>query len=152
MGQRGNPTITVAEYRAQGKKAQVKGRVTHRVPGEMNKTEQAFADLCQDQKLSGVLHDWRYEAITLKIALHMRYTPDFMLFEVATSSLVLVEVKAAYKNKETDKLQTLGYADSLVKLKMAAELFPFFEFRLAVRGPDKTWAVTVVKNNYADAS
>lgn len=55
---------------------------------------------------------WMYEAIKLRLAGNTFYTPDFFL----PRSLKFVEVKGFWRD------------DARVKIKVAAEMFPMFEF------------------------
>jgi hypothetical protein len=80
--------------------------------GAMNKTEQAYADyLSQLQAVGGVL--WhRFEGMTFRLADNTRYTPDFAVMRPG-GQIELHEVKGYWQD------------DARVKIKVAAEMFPF---------------------------
>lgn len=90
----------------------------------MNKTEAAYADLLESKRRAGLLREYHFQALTLKLADDTRYTPDF--FVVATDGTVEChEVKGFWRD------------DAKVKIKVAARQFPF-RF-IAVRYVKKTW-------------
>ena len=80
-------------------------------PGEMNRTEAAYGKLLNDRLIAGEIIWYAFEFVTLKIAADTRYTPDFAVL-LANRDLEFHEVK--------------GFAmdDSMVKIKVAARLFP----------------------------
>lgn len=78
----------------------------------MNRTEAQYADELEARRLGGALRDWRFQALTLKLADDTRYTPDFLV--IATDgTLECHEVKGFWRD------------DAKVKIKVAARLFPF---------------------------
>ncbi len=83
-----------------------------RRPGVMNKTEAAYADHLEMQRLAGEVLWYAYESVTLKLADDCRYTPDFAVVR-ADMSLEMHEVKGFWRD------------DARVKIKVAAEKFPF---------------------------
>lgn len=89
-------------------------------PGEMNRTESAYADLLALKVLNGEVDSWQFEAITFKLAADCRYTPDFAIYH-ADGTLEFVDVKGG------------GPMDpkSRVKIKCAADKFPQFSFSIA---------------------
>lgn len=81
-------------------------------PGTMNKTEAAYAAHLEELKAGGLILWWKFEALKLRLADNTFYTPDFaVLFSDGT--FVIKEVKGFM----TD--------DANVKIKVAAETFPF---------------------------
>ena len=78
----------------------------------MNKTEAEWATLLTARKQAGDVLWFAYEAVTLKLAEGVRYTPDFLVM-LADGELEIHEVKGFWKEA------------AKVKIKMAAELFPF---------------------------
>lgn len=80
--------------------------------GAMNKTERAYADHLERLKWEGSILWYAFEAMTLKLADDTRYTPDFLVM-AATGQLEAHEVKGFWKD------------DARVKIKVAAEKFPF---------------------------
>ena len=79
--------------------------------GEMNKTEQDYADVLEQQKQAGEILWYKFEGLTFKLALDTRYTPDFVVL-TNEGYLECREVKGYW----------LG--DAKAKIKVAAALFP----------------------------
>jgi hypothetical protein len=48
-------------------------------PGQMNGEEAKYAQLLEDMKKQGIVLDYGFEAIKLKLAPNTFYTPDFMV-------------------------------------------------------------------------
>lgn len=88
------------------------GRGVRRKPGEMNKTEASYARHLDLQKIGGLVLDYWFEGITLKLAPDTRYTPDYLVL-LSTLDLELHECKGHMED------------DALVKLKVCAAMFPF---------------------------
>ena len=87
-------------------------RLSFHKPGQMNKTESAYAEYLERLKLGGHICDWKYEAVKLRLADKTFYTPDFLV--VMPDGLIeLREVKGFLED------------DARVKIKVAAEQFPF---------------------------
>ena len=102
-------------------------KAPRRVPGTMNKLEARYAD----EVLTPLLHTGRirafwFERLTFKLAADTRYTPDFVVIG-EDDTLECHEVKGFFRD------------DAKVKIKVAADLFPF-HFRL-VRWQEKQWQV-----------
>ena len=87
------------------------------VPGTMNKTEKAYAELLEQMQIDGEIVDWAFEPITLKIGNSVRYTPDFLV-QMHDGTIELHEVKACRKGGKF-----LSTDDSWVKLKIANTMF-----------------------------
>lgn len=81
-------------------------------PGVMNKSEAAYAAHLDVLKRVGQIADYWFERVTVKLAHDTRYTPDFLV-QLPDGELQLHEVKGHFED------------DALVKVKVAAELFPF---------------------------
>ena len=96
--------------------------------GRMNKTEARYAALLDAQVLAGTLHAWRYEAIKLRLADNTYYTPDFWLV-YPDGACGFDEVKGFWRD------------DARVKIKVAAEQFPWFRFRAASWSKAMGWQV-----------
>lgn len=112
-----------------------KGRRRH-IPGEMNKTEEAYSLVLEAQKRAGEIADYWFESLTLKIAPDCRYTPDFLVM-MNDGALELHEVKAARRSKE-GRITPLVEDDALVKVKAAADKF-VFPIRLVYRYKSEPW-------------
>ncbi|GER16706.1 hypothetical protein VCH24_17130 [Variovorax boronicumulans] len=80
--------------------------------GDMNKTEAAYATDLELKKFAGHVLWWRFEGLKLRLADNTFYTPDFAVMQ-ATGLMECHEVKGFW----TD--------DARVKIKVAAELYPF---------------------------
>lgn len=82
----------------------------------MNKTERNYANHLQKMKMAGEIVDWKHEPFNLRLADRTFYKPDFVV--VTTEGYIEVhEVKGRWQD------------DALVKIKTAAEMFPWFTFR-----------------------
>lgn len=86
-------------------------------PGEMNRTESAYAELLHARQLAGEVLKWEFESMTFKLAPDTRYTPDFAVF-LATGEMEFVDAKGGGPMDEKSR----------VKVKCAAEKFPMFSF------------------------
>ncbi|WP_233154811.1 PDDEXK family nuclease [Candidimonas nitroreducens] len=99
-------------------------------PGQMNKTEQAYAaHLSALQATGGIL--WhKFEGLKLRLADNTFYTPDFAVMK-PNGEIELHEVKGFWQD------------DARAKIKIAADMYPFRFVALKVR-PKKDgggWAV-----------
>ena len=94
-------------------------RLKH-TPGQMNKTEAEYALRLDIFKKSGMLEDYRFEAVKLRLANLTTYTPDFMVID-PDGSVVFHEVKGFWMD------------DARVKIKVAAEQYPWFHFVAATK-------------------
>lgn len=80
--------------------------------GQMNKLEAAYAARLESLKLAGEIADYRFECVKFKLADKTFYTPDFMVLR-PDGTFELHEVKGFWED------------DARVKIKVAAELYPF---------------------------
>jgi hypothetical protein len=78
----------------------------------MNKTEQKYAFELETRRTAGEIEWYAFEAITLKLAADTRYTPDFVVMR-HDAEMEFHEVKGHWED------------DAKVKIKVAAEKFPF---------------------------
>lgn len=90
------------------------GRTRHRL-GEMNGTEQSYALHLQDLVAKGEVLWWTFESIRLRLAANTTLTVDFFVVR-AGGALEAHELKGKDKHWEDD---------ARVKIKVAAELYPF---------------------------
>lgn len=97
------PLATPARVNAKGLRHQ---------PGVMNKTEEARSRDLDAMQQRGEILDYWFEAMTFKLADDTRYTPDFLVL-MPDGLLVVEEVKGFWQD------------DALVKIKIAAAMFPF---------------------------
>ena len=94
--------------------------------GEMNRTESAYAALLEVRKQAGEILWYRFEGIKLRLADSCFLTVDFAVL-LANGLMELHEVKGA---------KAIFADDSKVKIKVAAEAYPFV-FRVAFPKPKK---------------
>ena len=91
---------------------------------KMNKTELRMANLLELRKRAGEIIDYTFEAVKLRLADNTFYTPDF--FITYPDRFEVLEVKGFWRD------------DARVKIKVAAETFPYFKFK-AVQWKKKQW-------------
>ena len=94
------------------------GPRTRHEPGVMNKQEAEYAARLDLLKAAGQILDWRFEALTLtltRINRGVRLTPDFLV--IYPDHFELHEVKGHWEE------------DARRVMKVAAEMFPWFDFR-----------------------
>jgi hypothetical protein len=82
----------------------------------MNKTEARFAALLEGWKREGAVLDYKFEAVTLRLAPSTHYRTDFVAW-LSDGRTRFYEVKGGYVRE-----------DAWLKLKTVAVLFPRFEF------------------------
>lgn len=80
--------------------------------GTLNKTELAYQLVLEAEKQSGKILWYKFEGIKLMLADRTSYTPDFFVL-MADGSLEAREVKGFWQD------------DARVKIKIAAEMYPF---------------------------
>lgn len=105
-------SISASEYRNRfsGKKNyQALGRMK---AGKMNGTEKKYAALLDQKKISGEILNYWFESVNLRLADNCFYKPDFLVL-TSENELEVHEVKGYWEE------------DALVKIKVAAEKFPF---------------------------
>jgi hypothetical protein len=86
----------------------------------MNRLEAAYAEYLEALRLEGQVSAWRFDVVKLRLADKTFLTPDFFV--------VLADGLCEFH-------ETKGFMeeDANVKLKVAAELYPWFAFRLVTR-------------------
>jgi hypothetical protein len=84
----------------------------------MNKTEAAHAQDLEIQKRVGQIQDYRWQPLRLKLAPDTVYEPDFLVL-AADGTIEFHEIKGGFITE-----------DGFVKVKVAAQMFPYFVFRL----------------------
>lgn len=80
--------------------------------GQMNKTEQAYAQHLSGQQHAGLIQWHKFEGIKLRLADNTFYTPDFAVMS-ADGVMECHEVKGFWQD------------DARAKIKVAADLYPF---------------------------
>jgi hypothetical protein len=81
-------------------------------PGVQNRTEAEYAALLESRKIAGEIAWYAFEGVTFKLAADTRYTPDFAVM-LADGRMEMHEVKGFWRD------------DAKIKIKVAAEMFPF---------------------------
>lgn len=94
------------------------GRRTVRRPGVMNGLEREYARHLDLLKLQGAVLDYSFDCLKLRLAEKTFYTPDFLVI-MADCALEIHEVKGSSKGKPYVE------DDAAVKIKVAADAFPF---------------------------
>ena len=94
------------------------GRGVRRVPGQMNKLEAKYAEHLEINKTFGNILWWSFEPIKLRLADRTFYSPDFLVM----SSDERMEV---HEVKGTSRGKPWAEDDAMVKIKVAASIFPF---------------------------
>jgi hypothetical protein len=99
--------------------------------GKMTKAEQAYAWWLKKEEMEGRLVAWYFERLTLTLTRGRRpgsramvYTPDFLVVLLGPCFRI-VEIKGPYTRE-----------DSVLKFKMAADLFPYFEWQMIQIGTE----------------
>ncbi len=93
-----------------------RGRTNGRKTG-MNGTEKEYCTTLIAKLAASEINGYAFEKLTLKLADDTRYTPDFMVI-LTDGTIEFHEVKG------------WGFEDDAkVKIKVAAEMFPWFVFR-----------------------
>jgi hypothetical protein len=80
--------------------------------GQMNKTEQAYAQHLSNEQHAGLIQWHKFEGIKLRLADNTFYTPDFAVMS-ADGVMECHEVKVFLQD------------DARAKIKVAADLYPF---------------------------
>lgn len=80
--------------------------------GAMNKTEAAYGNVLRARQLAGEVAWYKFEGVKLRLADNTFYTPDFAVM-LASGFMEMHEVKGYWQD------------DARVKIKVAAELYPF---------------------------
>lgn len=90
--------------------------------GAMNKTEQAYANYLESNRVQGDIAWFKFEGVKLRLADNTFYTPDFAVMK-ADGQMQMHEVKGFWQD------------DARAKIKIAADMYPF-EF-IAVKAKAK---------------
>ena len=96
--------------------------------GVMNRTEAAYAAELAIRKAAGEVLDFGFELLKLRLADGAWYTPDFVVFlPTSPAAIELHEVKGFEREA------------AMLRLKVAASLYPHFRFCL-VKRVDAGWS------------
>ena len=105
----------VTRTRIQNKAAAGRFALGRLKTGERNKTEQAYEDFLTMLQRAGQVVWFKFEGVKLRLADNTFYTPDFAVM-LANGQMEMHEVKGA---------RAIFADDAKVKVKVAAELYPF---------------------------
>ena len=108
-------------------KPTAKARLRQKAGDGLNKTERAFLGHLKRQDCGARVYS---QAITLKLANGVRYTPDFIV--VDEWRLTAYEVKGFMRD------------DAAVKLKVAATAYPWISFHLVTKRKGGGWDIQAV--------
>lgn len=92
---------------------------------QMNKTERAYSVLLEEEKRQGLVIDWKFHPMRIRLADNTFYEVDFLVLH-ADMRLAIHETKGGYT---TDKGQ--------MKIKLCAEVLPYFRMVKAIKLPAK---------------
>ena len=101
-----------------------------RLPGELTREEQAYADRLEALRLGGEVLDWQHEPLTLRLGYRLHYRPDFGVLYQAPGGGSLFELHEV----KGGKLDALGRSrpffreDAHIKLKAAATRYSWWRF------------------------
>ena len=98
--------------------------------GQMNKTEEAYAQTLELRKRAGEIAWYRFEGLKLRLADKTFYTPDFAVMKT-NGMMECHEVKGHWED------------DARVKIKVAASMYPFafFAVQKASKSQGGGWIV-----------
>ena len=80
--------------------------------GTMNNTEKAYAALLEARRIAGEVAWYKFDGVKLRLADNTFYTPDFVVM-LSDGAMEMHEVKGFWQD------------DARVKIKVAADLYPF---------------------------
>lgn len=80
--------------------------------GQMNKTEAAYGEALEKRRIAGEVAWYKFEGVKLRLADNTFYTPDYAVM-LADGRMEMHEVKGYWQD------------DARVKIKIAADLYPF---------------------------
>lgn len=98
--------------------------------GSMNKTESAYAQLLEAKKAAGLILDWKFHVLRIRLADNTFYEPDFMVM-TADREIQIHETKGGHVTKE-----------GRTKIKIAAETMPWFRFFMCKKQKGGEFTVT----------
>jgi len=109
------PVKMAPEFKQAVETAKVIAKGRQHTPGIMNKTEACYAAYLEQLKKAGDVAWYAFEGVRLRLAKQTTYTPDFIVMN-ADGTIECHEVKGA---------KAIFWDDAKVKVKVAAEMFPF---------------------------
>lgn len=134
-------------------------------PGTMNKTEKRYADYLEIRKKAGEILDYRFEPMKFRLAANTFLTPDFLVMtpcgdvraflvapisesgplddeQTVTFSTRLVERHlGGILTIELHEIKGHWEDDARVKIKVAAEMYPWFVWKAVSEARYGEWKV-----------
>jgi hypothetical protein len=107
--------------------------------GKANKTEAAYGDFLELRRRAGEVLWFKFEGMKFKLADNTFYTPDYPVL-LADGTMEMHEVKG------------FMLEDANVKIKVAAELYPFAFFVVRKGKTPTSWTVTPVGRQEAETA
>lgn len=104
--------MTITRTRVQNKAAAGRFALGRLKTGERNKTELAYEEVLKALQRDGQIAWFKFEGVKLRLADNTFYTPDYAVM-LTNGQMEMHEVKGFWQD------------DARVKVKVAAELFPF---------------------------
>lgn len=100
---------------------------TRRQIGDMNGLETKYAHWLEGERTAGRIHAWMFEPMALRLGERCSYNPDFLVI---------------FPDGRTEIHETKGHwqDDALVKIKVAANQFPWWQFK-AIQWRSGQWQV-----------
>ncbi|WP_458763641.1 hypothetical protein [Cupriavidus basilensis] len=92
---------------------------------QKNKTERAYAALLDEEKRQGLVIDWKFHPMRVRLADNTFYEVDFVVLH-ADMSLAIHETKGGFVT-----------AHGQMKIKLCAEVLPYFRMVKATKLPAK---------------
>lgn len=112
---------------------------------KMNKIETEFAWLLEAKKRAGEILDYAFECVTFRLAERTTYTPDFMIIHHDHFEMIDIKARGEVKlmrraDGQMHKRQWSSKRDdAAVKIKVAAQMFPWMHWVYWYREADGRW-------------
>lgn len=111
-------------------RARARGRMVRREAGVMNRYEKEHSLLLDSRISTGLVQWYVFDAIKLRLAASTFYTPDFLVM-MPDGQLEIHEVKGGFIED-----------DAIIKIKVAAEKFPFKFILCQKKRANQPWIYT----------
>lgn len=104
-----------------------------REPRGMNNWETAYATLLETKKMTGAIMDWKFEPVRLRIGAGAYYKPDFLVVQLGIGPC-----EEVFSVVEFHEVKGFWREAARVRIKVAADLFPWWKF-IAVTRKNGVW-------------
>jgi hypothetical protein len=105
-----------------------------------NKTEARFALWLEIQQRAGIVAWWDFQPMTFRLADDCRYTPDFVVrYPSRDEQLKCIDIKGSKRKKADGSVTYWAEEDARLKIKFAAEKYPFFDWVICHPLPNGEW-------------